>query len=98
MGLGNEAVEAWVRSLGLIERSMVRSGGIPESWYRLACCRALVGDQEGAILALERAVEEQAFDATWAQMDPDLASIRDEPRARAAIERMMESGIQIRGG
>jgi hypothetical protein len=49
--------------------------------YNLACFRALAGDRDGAITALERAADMDAVAVRkWAEGDADLDSIRDDPR------------------
>ena len=62
----------------------------PESaatYYNLACFRALSGDRDGAVAALERAAELDA-DAVrkWGAQDSDLDRIRDEQRVRELLE------------
>jgi quercetin dioxygenase-like cupin family protein len=63
-------------------------GEYPESaatHYNLACFRALAGDPNGALDALERAAElDGEVVRRWAEGDSDLDSIRDDPRFRAA--------------
>jgi mannose-6-phosphate isomerase-like protein (cupin superfamily) len=54
--------------------------------YNLACFRALAGDPQGALDALERATELDAESVRkWADGDSDLDSIRDEPRFGALV-------------
>jgi len=65
-----------------------RMGEYPEmaaTHYNLGCFRALAGDPDGALDALERAAEMDA-DAVrrWAEHDSDLDSIRDDPRFKEA--------------
>jgi mannose-6-phosphate isomerase-like protein (cupin superfamily) len=63
-------------------------GEYPEAaatYYNLACFRALAGDPEGALDALERAAEMDAEAVRkWAENDSDLDSIRDDPRFKEA--------------
>jgi tetratricopeptide (TPR) repeat protein len=49
---------------------------------------ALSGDKDGALAALELAVEERAFLVPFLNADPTVDSIRDEPRFRAAMGRI----------
>jgi mannose-6-phosphate isomerase-like protein (cupin superfamily) len=68
-------------AVAYVEENM---GDYPEAastYFNLACFRALAGDPEGALEALERAAEMDA-DAVrkWAENDSDLDSIRDDPR------------------
>ena len=54
--------------------------------YNLACFRALAGDREGAITALERAAHlDSNAVRKWGTDDADLDSIRDDPRAQAVL-------------
>lgn len=49
--------------------------------YNLACFRALAGDPDGALDALERAAELDADSVRkWSENDSDLDSIRNDPR------------------
>ena len=68
----------------------VRPG--PGTWYNLACTHALLGDREEALdwLAKELA-ENHPSEASrerqriWARGDPDLASLRGDPRFQALV-------------
>ena len=51
-----------------------------ENWYGLATLYAILGNVEAAIETLKQAAREANFDHWWARNDPDLASIRDDPR------------------
>jgi mannose-6-phosphate isomerase-like protein (cupin superfamily) len=54
--------------------------------YNLACFRALAGDREGAIEAIERAAELDAAEVKrWGASDSDLDTIRDDPRVLALL-------------
>jgi hypothetical protein len=49
--------------------------------YNLACFKALAGDSDGALEELRRALDMDAERVPqWAAKDPDLDSIRDDPR------------------
>ena len=59
----------------------------PQVYYNMACTHALLGDPARALEFLEKELEENhASDASrdrqraWAQSDPDLASLRADPR------------------
>lgn len=56
--------------------------------YNQACLSALRGDARGAVAAFERAVEEGFDDYGLARDDPDLTSIRQDPRFVRALERV----------
>jgi hypothetical protein len=82
------------RARGLIEesdtraRARIASGDVAAATFLEAgAARALLGDKDGALTALER-----AYDAGWrdygiAAIDPMLAGVREEPRFRALIGR-----------
>ena len=68
----------------------VRPG--PQTWYNLACTYALLGETAEALRWLEVELEEgqpsaaaRARQAAWARTDPDLASLRDDPRFEALV-------------
>jgi tetratricopeptide (TPR) repeat protein len=51
-----------------------------ENWYGLATLDAILGNVGAALGFLRRASREATFDPQWARDDPDLASIRADPR------------------
>jgi tetratricopeptide (TPR) repeat protein len=51
-----------------------------QNWYGLAALDAILGDAEAAIAYLRLASAETNFNRQWARNDPDLASIRNDPR------------------
>ncbi|GIW72330.1 MAG: hypothetical protein KatS3mg102_1872 [Planctomycetota bacterium] len=59
----------------------------PEPAYNLACAHALRGAAEEAIGWLEQALARGFDDAAHIARDPDLDSIRDDPRFRAVLVR-----------
>lgn len=68
----------------------VRPG--PQTWYNLACTWALLGDSAQALELLATELEENhASEAArdrqreWARSDPDLASLRGDPRFEALV-------------
>jgi tetratricopeptide (TPR) repeat protein len=54
--------------------------GASGNWYGLATLDAILGNTESAMKYLRQAVREANFDRQWARNDPDLSSIRDDPR------------------
>ena len=58
-------------------RALLTAGRL---WYGLAALDALLGNTEAAMEHLKRAAREGKMNADWACKDPDLASIRDDPR------------------
>ena len=57
----------------------------PLYWYNLACSQALLRDPDGAIHSIERAVGLGYQDFEWLAKDPDLESIRHDPRLKRLL-------------
>ena len=73
-----EALGVWpVRGPDPVPLASVFPGEIQ---YRTACCHALLGDTDRALTALARAADQGLRDLDRAATDPDLASLRDDPR------------------
>ena len=53
--------------------------------YNLACSLALAGEADGALSTLERAIELGYNDFEHLKQDPDLKSLRDDPRFNSLI-------------
>lgn len=60
--------------------------------YNLGCVRALAGDDDAALDALEQAALLGYDDAGWMAADADLASLRENPRFLALLARLREQG------
>ena len=63
----------------------------PDHWmppYDIACLRAQAGQADDAFRWLDRAVERQLADPEIVRTDPDLASLRDDPRWSAFLARV----------
>ena len=63
------------------------AGAVPAiTWYNAACCRALIGERERALVLLERAFGTGMItDRVAVARDPDLASLTEEPRFKQLI-------------
>ena len=81
MGRNDEALE-WA------ERALKMDPQDPWVLYNVACTYALLDQVERAIDCLERAVGQGMGERHWFENDPDLASLRDDPRFKALLERM----------
>jgi len=84
LGERDEAQAAWRQSLRYLESMVSMSehrGG--QEWYNRACLRALTGDEEGAIAALERAVRSKPVSRQHLLADEDLRSLHDDERFHA---------------
>ena len=51
-----------------------------KNWYGLATLDAILGNIDDAIEYLSQAASETTFNSQWARNDPDLATIRNDPR------------------
>lgn len=56
--------------------------------YNVACNYATLGQDDKALGYLEQAVEHGTVSATWMRNDEDLASIRNDPRFEALVQRV----------
>ena len=64
----------------------------PADLYNVACTWALLGEKDLALDCLQRNLEQSPMSAgardkqkEWARKDPDLSSLRDDPRFRALV-------------
>lgn len=63
--------------------------GEPLVWYNLACSYALTANPDEALSALAHAVDLGYRDYGWIRQDADLASIRQDQRFQALLQRLM---------
>ena len=56
------------------------------NWYGLAALESILGNAEAAIGYLRQAADEADFNREWARNDPDLRSIRNDPRFDQIVE------------
>jgi len=61
--------------------------------YNLACAHALEGHKDAALGRLEEAASAGFTNASEIAADPDLESLRQEPRYRALMERLGASDV-----
>jgi TolB-like protein/Tfp pilus assembly protein PilF len=70
------------------ERRVRQGADDPYTRYYAACLYALGGDRERAVESLQRAAAgKRRFTVARARLDPDLESLRDDPRVRELLER-----------
>lgn len=83
--LGLYQVFGGQRELGIrqVDQAVVDSSGSAEALYYLALARVHLGDREGGLDALERAVEVDPQYQQFVRNDPDLAVLADSPRFAA---------------
>lgn len=89
---GYELLQAGRYAEGVEEfrRVVDRDPSSLDARYNIACGLARQGDLEGALQALQGAVDAGFHDGDWARKDPDLESIRSDPR--------FEGILNARGG
>ncbi|MBI5867534.1 MAG: protein kinase [candidate division Zixibacteria bacterium] len=56
--------------------------------YNVACLYALEGEKERAFGALESAIKAGFANVHWIENDPDLASLRDDPRLQELLDKL----------
>ncbi len=74
--------EGWVRRALAIDPDDV------SVLYNAACVYARLGKSEEAIDSMERAVKNGFAHREWIEQDPDLNSVRDDPRFQALLGRV----------
>ena len=87
-----EDASAWRAAMeAAVQRWIAAVGEVPRVGTARAMLAAMAGDREAAIAAIEAAVE-RGFRERWRLLrDPRLASVRDDPRVRAAHARIGET-------
>ena len=78
------------RRLGRLEEyeeqiNIARELSAEENEYNRACLEAIAGNVEPAISLLRVAMEKHQVQREWVRRDPDLESIRDDPRFKELI-------------
>jgi tetratricopeptide (TPR) repeat protein len=76
------------RHLELSAEGFSRVALIAPDFYNAACAYALAGKPSEAFAMLDQAIEKGYRDAAHAKRDPDLATLRTDPRWKPLIERM----------
>ena len=89
MALGNDYTRSGLYEKGLaVDRRLCElRARDPIIHYNLACSFALLGQAEEALKALEQAIEFGYHDFDYLQRDPDLESLRGDPRYAALVAR-----------
>ena len=87
LGHEEEAAAALAVARENFERRVRLGADDPFTRYYAACVYALRGERELALDSLQRAAQERRpFTIERAKLEPDLDSLRDEPRFRDLIE------------
>jgi adenylate cyclase len=73
------------------ERAMSLAPDDDAILYNAGCALALVGEEERALDALERAIDAGLAGGDWVPRDPDWEHVRDHPRFQALVARLARS-------
>jgi tetratricopeptide (TPR) repeat protein len=88
LGRAEDAERFFGRALKSFDARVAKGADDPFTRYYIACAYALRGDRERALDSLERvSAALPALTAARAKRDPDLESLRDEPRFAAILTR-----------
>jgi TolB-like protein/Flp pilus assembly protein TadD len=82
-GLGEHA-----RAREWVDRALSMDPEEAPTLYNVACTYSLLGETDKAIECLERAFRQGFAHKEWIDKDPDLSSVRDDPRFRALMQRL----------
>lgn len=74
------------RAIRWAERALEMEPDEHQVLYNVACVYALLGEQDRAIDCLEKSVTQGWGQKQWMMNDPDLASVRENPRFKKLIE------------
>jgi adenylate cyclase len=85
-GIGERA-----RAAEFAERALALRPDQFAAIYNAACTFSLIGDRERALALVERFRESGWGSLGWMAQDPDLDSIRDEPRFQAVVRALSDS-------
>lgn len=95
-----DLTEAWCRkrtadlrgAIACLERLLARDRKSDLAWFNLACYLALAGDTDQAIDALTMACGLAETCRDYARDDPDLDSLRNDPRFRQLLRQAAAAG------
>ena len=82
------------KAAGMLEMADALRPGQTRTLYDLARARALLGENEPALVALEKAVGAGFDDADRVEKEPDFAKLRRAPRFKALLVKMREEPPQ----
>jgi tetratricopeptide (TPR) repeat protein len=86
LGRKDEAEAFLERAVSAYDARVMSGADDPHTKYYVACAYALRGDADRAIRTFEASLDKlKALNTIRAQFDPDLDSLRDDPRFRALI-------------
>jgi adenylate cyclase len=76
------------RARALSERALTARPDEFATAYNLACAFAILGDRERALELLDRATQRGRGNLAWIEQDPDLDSLRGDPRFETIVDRL----------
>ncbi len=76
------------QALEWAKRSLELDPEDPQLLYNVACVYAIEGMRDDAVQCLERAIDKGYGHREWMEHDPDLNSLRTDPRFQALLERV----------
>ncbi|MCI0657092.1 MAG: tetratricopeptide repeat protein, partial [Acidobacteria bacterium] len=88
LGMASMALKRYPRAVESFEKVLVFVPNEPSINYNLACAQALLGESDRAFAALERAVAGGYQDRQNMTTDPDLSSLRGDPRFQDILNRL----------
>jgi|GEM_PF-374148 len=88
LGMASMSLKHYPRAVESFERVLVYVPNEPSINYNLACAQALLGESDRAFAALERALAGGYKDRKNMITDPDLTSLRADPRFQEILKRL----------
>jgi len=88
LGMASMSLKHYGRAVESFERVLAFVPNEPSINYNLACAQALLGKSDSAFAALERALAGGYKDRQNLTTDPDLTSLRGDPRFQEIVKRL----------
>ncbi len=85
LGNSRHSLKQYDKAIAAYEKAVALGAGLPGGRYNLACAYALNGDKEKAFAWLDKALAAGFRNVAQLRNDPDLASLRDDPRFEKAV-------------
>jgi Tetratricopeptide repeat/FG-GAP-like repeat/FG-GAP repeat len=85
LGIAAKGTKDLDRALAAFQKSVEIEPANPAGFYNTGCIYALKSDRDSAFESLGKAKATRKIDMTQIQTDPDLASLRDDPRFTALL-------------
>ena len=85
LGMAHQQLKQYDEALSAYRRSLEVEPQSPTTFYRIGCVQALRKDKEQAFEWLQKARATCKLDMTQITVDPDLASLRSDPRFKTLL-------------